>query len=86
MENQEEFEIIKIEKCLEKEKKLTMVATTLYAISSVLSIASTIINVYNDKISLAVIYGTATIGFGIASKMKKNEYKEIDKRIKSLRK
>ena len=33
-----------------------MATTTLYAISSVLSMTSTIVNVYNDKIPLAVIY------------------------------
>ncbi|MBQ1551207.1 MAG: hypothetical protein IIZ67_03805 [Bacilli bacterium] len=84
MKNQEEFEIIKIE-ILEREKKLAMATTTLYAISSVLSMTSTIVNVYNDKIPLAVIYGIVSIGFGITSNMKKNECKEIDKKIKTLR-
>ena len=38
MKNQEEFEIIRIEKNLEREKKLAVATSTLYAISSVLTI------------------------------------------------
>lgn len=86
MKNQEEFEIIRIEKNLEREKKLAVATSTLYAISSVLSMTSGIICASNDKIPVAITHILISITFGVSSKMAANQIKDVNKRIKYLKK
>ena len=86
MENQEEFEVVSVDKYLGEKKRKAIVMSTFYTISSAVFMTSGILFAKDSLIIPTVLEGIATIGTAIAAKDKKNETISINKKIKSLRK
>ena len=86
MKNQEEFEVVSVDKYLGEKKRKAIAMSTFYAVSSVVFMTSGIVFAKESLIIPTVLEGIATIGTGIAAKDNYNEVKNISKRIKSLRK
>ena len=86
MENQEEFEIIEIEKDLKEESKKAVTKSTLLAIASTIMMTSGLMYAYKNNITPAIGTGLSSILFGISSGMEMNKSANLDKKIKSLRK
>ncbi len=82
----EEFEIINIEKDLSREKKSAIVSTTLKCISSAIFMSLGIFYARQNNIPSAVLEGIASAGFVLSAKLKIDEIHEINKKIKSLKK
>lgn len=86
MKNQEEFEVVSVDKYLGEKKRKAIAMSTFYAVSSAVFFASGILFAKDSLIIPTVLEGIATIGTGIAAKDKINEVKSINKKIKSLTK
>lgn len=86
MENQEEFEIIEIEKDLKEESKKAVTKSTLLAVASTIMMTSGLMYAYKNNITPAIGTGLSSILFGISSGMEMNKSANLDKKIKSLRK
>ena len=86
MDNQEEFEIIEIEKDLKEESKKAVTKSTLLAIASTIMMTSGLMYAYKNNITPAIGTGLSSILFGISSGMEMNKSANLDKKIKSLRK
>ena len=86
MENQEEFEIIKIEKDLKEESKKAVTNSTLLAVASTIMMTSGLIWAYKNQITPAIGTGLASVLFGISSGAEMNKSANIDEKIKQLRK
>ena len=86
MKNQEEFEIIKIEKNLEKEKSSIITGCTMNVICSTIFMSLGIFYAYKHQLTPSILDGIASIVLGISAGMKRNEIDNINTKIKSLRK
>lgn len=86
MEKQEEFEIIKIQKDLEKESKEAIVKSTLLEITSPICMTAGLILAYKNNMSQAIGMGTLSVLTGMLSGIELEKSFNIKEKIKSLKK
>jgi len=86
MEKQEEFEIIKIQKDLEKESKEAIVKYTLLEIATPICMTAGLILAYKHNMSHAIGMGTLSILTGTLSGIELEKSFNIKEKIKSLKK